>query len=89
MTALFGILTVTAYCGLQKDLVPVCRELGIGIVCYSPIGRGMLAGKYSKPEDIDPNDFRAKNPRFLEEAFAKVCLMLVCNKIWSAEERCH
>ena len=62
---------------VQKDLVPVCRELGVGIVCYSPIGRGMLAGKYTKPEDIDPNDFRAKNPRFLEEAFAKVCLILI------------
>ena len=57
---------------VQKDLVPVCRELGVGIVCYSPIGRGMLAGKYSKPEDIDPNDFRSTNPRFVEEAFAKV-----------------
>ncbi|KAL3149998.1 hypothetical protein ABBQ38_013354 [Trebouxia sp. C0009 RCD-2024] len=56
---------------VEKDLVPVCRELGVGVVCYSPIGRGMLAGKYSKPEDIDPNDFRSKNPRFLGEAFAK------------------
>lgn len=56
--------------------MPVCRELGVGVVCYSPIGRGMLAGKYSKPEDIDPNDFRSKNPRFLGEAFAKVGHML-------------
>lgn len=60
---------------VQKDLVPVCRELGVGIVCYSPIGRGMLAGKYIKPEDIDPNDFRAERPRVLKEAFAKVTLI--------------
>jgi aryl-alcohol dehydrogenase-like predicted oxidoreductase len=32
--------------------VPVCRELGIGIVAYSPLGRGMLTGAFSKPEDI-------------------------------------
>ena len=61
-------------CSLQKDLIPVCRELGIGIVCYSPIGRGMLAGKYTKPEDLDPSDFRAKNPRFLKAAFEKVSI---------------
>ena len=58
---------------LQKDLVPVCRELGIGIVCYSPIGRGMLTGKYSKVEDMDPSDFRRNNPRFAGAAFDKVC----------------
>ena len=61
-------------CRLQKDLVPVCRELGIGIVCYSPIGRGMLTGKYSKSEDQDPSDFRRSNPRFAEEAIQKVSL---------------
>lgn len=55
----------------EKDLVPVCRELGIGIVCYSPIGRGMLTGKYSKVEDMDPSDFRRKNPRFAGAAFDK------------------
>ena len=64
----------TMCCQLQKDLVPVCRELGIGIVCYSPIGRGMLTGKYSKIEDLDPSDFRRSNPRFAEEAFQKVPL---------------
>lgn len=36
----------------EVDLVPVCRELGIGIVAYSPLGRGMLTGAISKPEDI-------------------------------------
>lgn len=36
----------------EVDLVPVCRELGIGIVAYSPLGRGMLTGAFSKPEDI-------------------------------------
>ena len=57
---------------LQKDLVPVCRELGVGIVPYSPIGRGMLTGKYTKPEELDPSDFRLTTPRFAAAAFDKV-----------------
>lgn len=57
---------------LQKDLVPVCRELGIGIVAYSPIGRGFLTGKITKMEDLDPLDFRLSTPRFAEAAFQKV-----------------
>lgn len=61
-------------CCLQKDVVPVCQELGVGIVCYSPIGQGMLAGKYSKLADIAPNDYKTNHPRFVEVAFAKVSL---------------
>ena len=60
-------------CDLQKDLVPVCRELGVGIVAYSPIGRGFLTGKITKMEDLDPSDFRLNTPRFAEAAFQKVC----------------
>lgn len=71
-TGLCALRRGTKCCHLQKDLVPVCRELGIGIVCYSPIGRGMLTGKYSKIEDMDPSDFRRSTPRFAEEAFQKV-----------------
>ncbi|DBA67927.1 hypothetical protein WJX79_000034 [Trebouxia sp. C0005] len=55
----------------EKDLVPVCRELGIGIVAYSPIGRGFLTGKITKMEDLDPSDFRLSTPRFAEAAFQK------------------
>lgn len=55
----------------EKDLVPVCRELGVGIVPYSPIGRGMLTGKYTKPEELDPSDFRLTTPRFAAAAFDK------------------
>lgn len=58
---------------LQKDIVPVCRELGVGIVAYSPIGRGFLAGKYKSVEDLVEGDFRTSNPRFAKEAFEKVC----------------
>lgn len=63
-------------CWLQTDLVPTCRELGIGIVAYSPIGRGMLTGKYSKVEDLDPSDARRSIPRFAEAAFQQVCCQI-------------
>lgn len=55
----------------EVDLVPVCRELGIGIVAYSPLGRGMLTGAFSKPEDIPEGDWRRTTPRFAGDAFAK------------------
>ena len=58
---------------LQTDLVPTCRELGVGIVAYSPIGRGMLTGKYSRIEDLDVSDARRSIPRFAEAAFQQVC----------------
>jgi aryl-alcohol dehydrogenase-like predicted oxidoreductase len=45
------------------------RELGIGFVPYSPLGRGFLAGRFSSPEDIEEGDFRRSNPRFTGEAF--------------------
>jgi aryl-alcohol dehydrogenase-like predicted oxidoreductase len=48
-----------------------CRELGIGFVPYSPLGRGFLTGAIKKPTDLDPNDWRLTNPRFQREAFEK------------------
>ncbi len=51
--------------------LPVCRELGIGFVAYSPLGRGFLTGTITKPEDLSDDDFRRTNPRFQEENFRK------------------
>jgi aryl-alcohol dehydrogenase-like predicted oxidoreductase len=48
----------------------VCRELGIGIVPYSPLGRGMLTGTMTSAADLAINDFRRGLPRFQDEAFA-------------------
>lgn len=53
--------------GVEDKLLPVLRELGIGFVAYSPMGRGFLAGKIRSPEDLEPCDWRRKNPRFLAE----------------------
>ena len=55
--------------GLEREIVPAARELGVGIVPYSPIGRGMLAGALTSPEDLDDNDFRRVSPRFRRENF--------------------
>jgi aryl-alcohol dehydrogenase-like predicted oxidoreductase len=48
-----------------------CRELGIGFVAYSPLGRGFLTGRISSPEDLEEGDFRRNNPRFQGENFQR------------------
>jgi aryl-alcohol dehydrogenase-like predicted oxidoreductase len=47
------------------------RELGIGFVAYSPLGRGFLTGAITSPEDLDEDDFRSSNPRFQGENFQR------------------
>ncbi|MGF1675255.1 MAG: aldo/keto reductase [Rivularia sp. (in: cyanobacteria)] len=56
----------------EDEILPTVRELGIGFVAYSPLGRGFLSGAITKPEDLDPNDFRLSQfPRFQGENFDK------------------
>jgi aryl-alcohol dehydrogenase-like predicted oxidoreductase len=50
--------------GLEEEIVPTARELGVGIVAYSPVGRGFLTGAYGSIEDLSSDDFRRNNPRF-------------------------
>ena len=52
-------------------LLKTCRELGVAIVAYSPLGRGMLTGAYKSPADFEEGDFRKAAPRFSEDNFAK------------------
>ncbi|WP_033308750.1 aldo/keto reductase [Streptomyces iakyrus] len=49
---------------VEAEVLPACRELGIGFVPYSPLGRGFLAGRFTSPDDLDANDWRRQNPRF-------------------------
>ncbi|MGW0964981.1 aldo/keto reductase [Streptomyces sp. NPDC002516] len=49
---------------VEAEVLPTCRELGIGFVPYSPLGRGFLAGRFASPDDLDANDWRRQNPRF-------------------------
>jgi aryl-alcohol dehydrogenase-like predicted oxidoreductase len=51
----------------ELDVLPVCRELGIGLMAYSPLGRGILTGSVTKSEDLSPGDLRAYMPRFTGE----------------------
>jgi len=53
----------------ERDILPTCRELGISLVAYSPLGRGFLTGAFQKPEDLAPDDFRRHMPRFQGENF--------------------
>jgi aryl-alcohol dehydrogenase-like predicted oxidoreductase len=53
----------------EDEVLPTVRELGIGFVAYSPLGRGMLSGKIRSVEDLDPDDFRRNHPRFQGENF--------------------
>ncbi len=55
----------------EEDILATVRELGIGFVAYSPLGRGFLTGEFKRPEDIPGNDFRRFNPRFQGENFYK------------------
>jgi aryl-alcohol dehydrogenase-like predicted oxidoreductase len=48
----------------EAEVLPTCRELGIGFVPYSPLGRGFLAGRFSSPDELDEGDFRRGGPRF-------------------------
>jgi aryl-alcohol dehydrogenase-like predicted oxidoreductase len=51
----------------EGEILDTCRELGIGLVAYSPLGRGFLAGRFSSPEELDDGDFRKNHPRFQGE----------------------
>jgi len=55
----------------EDEILPTCRELGIGFVPYSPLGRGFLTGQIKSPDDFAPDDFRRHGPRFQGENFQK------------------
>jgi len=55
----------------EDELIPLLQELGIALVAYSPLGRGFLAGRFRRPEDLAADDWRRGNPRFQGENFAR------------------
>jgi aryl-alcohol dehydrogenase-like predicted oxidoreductase len=55
----------------EDELLATLRELGIGLVAYSPLGRGLLSGQVKSPDDFGEDDFRRNHPRFREENFAR------------------
>jgi aryl-alcohol dehydrogenase-like predicted oxidoreductase len=56
---------------LEDEVLPALRELGIGVVAYSPLGRGFLSGRITSPDDFGEDDFRRNHPRFTGENFAR------------------
>lgn len=53
----------------EEEIIPLVRELGIGYVAYSPLGRGFLTGQFKSPDDLPDGDFRKNHPRFQGENF--------------------
>src|SRR3954451_25167668 len=55
----------------EDEILPTCRELDIGFVAYSPLGRGFLTGRFRTIDDLPPDDYRRNSPRFQGENFQK------------------
>jgi len=55
----------------EDEILPTVRELGIGFVAYSPLGRGFLTGRFRTPADLAPDDYRLRSPRFQGENFQR------------------
>jgi aryl-alcohol dehydrogenase-like predicted oxidoreductase len=56
---------------VEAEILPTCRQLGIGFVAYSPLGRGFLSGKIKQPDALAPDDWRRNSPRFQGENFQR------------------
>lgn len=72
----------------EGGLLATCRELGIGFVAYSPLGRGFLTGQIKRYDDLAPDDFRRSHPRFLGENFAKNLDLVEKVKEMAREKHC-
>jgi aryl-alcohol dehydrogenase-like predicted oxidoreductase len=72
----------------EEGILPTCRELGIGFVAYSPLGRGFLTGRYRKTEDLGDNDRRLQFPRFQGENFKLNLRLLEQLEDIAAEKKC-
>jgi aryl-alcohol dehydrogenase-like predicted oxidoreductase len=71
-----------------NGVLATCRELGIGFVPYSPLGRGFLTGAIQKPSDLDPSDWRLTNPRFAQEVFENNLKLVEIVKELAAKKNC-
>ncbi len=71
----------------ENGVLATVRELGIGFVAYSPLGRGFLTGRFQRPEDIPEGDFRRNNPRFQGENFRRNLQLVERVKAIAAEKK--
>jgi aryl-alcohol dehydrogenase-like predicted oxidoreductase len=72
----------------EDEIIPTCRELGIGFVPYSPLGRGFLTGEIKRFDDLAPDDFRRMSPRFQGENFDKNLVLVEKIKQLATEKGC-
>ena len=72
----------------EDGILPTCRELGIGFVAYSPLGRGFLTGQFKRFEDLPEDDYRRHSPRFQGENFQKNLDLLHRVEEIAREKRC-
>ena len=72
----------------EDEALPACRELGIGFVAYSPLGRGFLSGRFKSSNEIEENDFRRHNPRFQGQAFDRNLALLEKVREIASEKGC-
>jgi aryl-alcohol dehydrogenase-like predicted oxidoreductase len=72
----------------EDGLLALCRELGIGFVPYSPLGRGFLAGRFTRFEDLGADDYRRRTPRFQGENFQKNLELVEGIHQIAAEKKC-
>jgi aryl-alcohol dehydrogenase-like predicted oxidoreductase len=73
---------------LEAEILPTCRELGIGLVAYSPLGRGFLTGTIASPDDLEDGDFRRANPRFQGDHLARNLELVERVREIAAEKEC-
>jgi len=68
----------------EDSVLPTCRELGIGFVAYSPLGRGFLTGRIARFEDLDPNDYRRHSRGFKARTSTRTWSWFAMSKPWRA-----
>ena len=73
---------------VEAGILPTCRELGIGLVAYSPLGRGFLTGTITSYDELEAGDFRRANPRFQRENLARNLALVERVKEIAAEKDC-
>jgi aryl-alcohol dehydrogenase-like predicted oxidoreductase len=72
----------------EDEMLPTCRELGIGLVAYSPLGRGFLTGRFKKFDDLPADDYRRVSPRFQGENFQRNLDLLKRIEELAAQKHC-
>ncbi len=73
---------------VEAEILPACRELGVGFVAYSPLGRGFLAGRFKRPDELDASDYRRHTPRFQGDALERNLGLAAKVEALAAEKSC-